>query len=179
MSYVSTRRTAQPAVRQPQRLVPLVSSARRYLIKTSSAAVRDILRHPSVRYTATSPLALLSLRRVCPPRRRWLATPAPVATLATLATAHSARGLDAGLFGRRVGVCAVRGGAWARQPTAPACCHFSQLACNNAQVTTRTEVEEDTWDSDGTWTHSTSAASSTVRRPLLEAEAAGSNHPPT
>ena len=31
------------------------------------------------------------------------------------------------------------------------------------QVTTRTEVEEDTWDSDGTWTHSTSAASSTVR----------------
>jgi hypothetical protein len=57
--------------------------------------------------------------------------------------------------------------------------HVSQLACNNAQVTTRTEVEEDTWDSDGTWTHSTSAASATVRCPLLEAEAAGSNHPPT
>ena len=55
-------------------------------------------------------------------------------------------------------------------------------------MTTRTEVEEDAWDSDGTWTHSTSAASSTVRlaAPALHASAhrrgslsSGSNHPPT
>ena len=61
-------------------------------------------------------------------------------------------------------------------------------AAARAQVTTRTEVEEDTWDSDGTWTHSTSAASSTVRQASYALHAvalprrsmsSGSNHPPT
>jgi hypothetical protein len=40
----------------------------------------------------------------------------------------------------------------------------ADAVAHTAQTTTRNEVDEDAWDSDGTWTHSTAVTASTARR---------------